>query len=282
MEENLVNRLSQNFDKYSGEPVSFRDKGDHYELIFTGEFGSLCRENHSFTDLMEDLKNGTKDLELHMFISSVGGDAETLAAILQQVLQYRQRITVCSGLCCSAGFFLWATGQERYVSRYSELMYHAPTCCYEAKVTELNDFSRHMEKITDGLIEACGLKELIPTEDLEKGKTTEVWYTGGDFIDKGKAKDYADYPKRVAPDMVAVLTAGGRFFVKWEEKYKELHLLEGEDDVFTYPDLVEMNSGDSADVSALVENVIDDEDDVDKPVELKEGKKKGGRKRKAK
>jgi ATP-dependent protease ClpP protease subunit len=258
MEETPLSRLSPNYDKYAGEPVSFRDKGDHYELTFTGEFGSLCRENHVFTDLIEDLKDGTKDYELHIFISSVGGDAETLAAILQQVLQYRQRVTICSGLCCSAGFFLWAAGNERYASRYSELMYHAPPCCYEAKVTELNDFSRHMEKITEGLIEATSLRSLIPEQDVERGRTTEVWYTGSDFIERGLAKDYRDYPSRVPPNLVAVLEAGGRFFAKWGERYKELHLTAGEDDVLEYTDLVSLASGEGSPSESTAEEKAND------------------------
>ena len=241
---NVIFQNGQNTDKYSGEAVSFHEVDDHYELTFTGEFGSFGRDNHVFTDLINDLKNGDKSLELHIFISSVGGDTETLAAIMQQVLQYRQRVTIGSGLCCSAGFFLWATGNEKYISRYSELMYHSPSCCYEAKVSELNDFSAHMNKLTEGLIDAAHIRDLIPESDIERGKTTEVWYTGSDFIDSGKAKDYDEYKDRESPNMALIYEAGGRLFVKWPHDYKELHLYKDRvDDIYTYSQLVAMQMG---------------------------------------
>ena len=209
-------------DEYFKEPVCFRDCEDHYELIYTGEFESVGREAAELTKLMQDLKDGDKDMELHILINSIGGDVENLSMVLQQVLQYRHRVTVCCGAALSAGFILWACGHERYVSPYSELMYHTIYSGYEGKGTELSSYGQHIEKLTDLIMNAVGMGDLISDEDMQKGKSTEVWYTGEDFILAGKAKNYSEYMSRIPPTAVMIMLAGNRFFARSGEKYVEL------------------------------------------------------------
>ena len=120
-------------DEYFNQPVLFKDCDTHYELIYTGEFEDVGRESIEITKLMQDLKDGDKEKELHIFISSIGGSVENLSLLLQQVLQYQHRVTICCGSALSAGFILWACGNERYVSPYSELMYHTIYSGYEGK-----------------------------------------------------------------------------------------------------------------------------------------------------
>ena len=76
-------------DNYFKEPVSFKDCDDHYELIYTGEFESIGRNSTEMINLLRDLKEGNKDKELHILISSIGGDVENLILILQQVLLHQ-------------------------------------------------------------------------------------------------------------------------------------------------------------------------------------------------
>ena len=211
-------------DEYFNQPVLFKDCDTHYELIYTGEFENIGRESIEITKLMQDLKDGDKEKELHIFISSIGGSVENLSLLLQQVLQYQHRITICCGSALSAGFILWACGNERYVSPYSELMYHTIYSGYEGKGVELSSYGNHVERLTDSLMEAVGMKDIIPEKDLAKGKSTEVWYLGEDFIKSGKAKSYDEYVNRVPPVPVPVALAGGRFFAKYQDKYVELKI----------------------------------------------------------
>lgn len=227
-------------DNYYKEPVCFKDCEDHYELIYTGEFESIGRNSTEMTNLLRDLKNGNKDKELHILISSVGGDVENLILILQQVLQYNHRVTVCCGAALSAGFILWATGHEKYVSPYSELMYHTIYSGYAGKGVELTTYGTHIERLTSKLMEAVNMADLISEEDMQKGKSTEVWYTGEDFINTGKAKDYSEYVTREIPLGAMLILSGGRFFAKsLNNNYVEL--LVDETTEYTYMDILQIN-----------------------------------------
>ena len=95
---------------------------------------------------------------------------------------------------------------------------------YEGKGVELSSYGNHVERLTDSLMEAVGMKDIIPEKDLAKGKSTEVWYLGEDFIKSGKAKSYDEYVNRVPPVPVPVALSGGRFFAKYQDKYVELKI----------------------------------------------------------
>lgn len=227
-------------DNYFKEPVCFKDCDNHYELIYTGEFESIGRNSTEMTNLLRDLKDGNKDKELHILISSIGGDVENLILILQQVLQYNHRVTVCCGAALSAGFILWATGHEKYVSPYSELMYHTIYSGYAGKGVELTTYGTHIERLTSKLMEAVNMADLISEEDMQKGKSTEVWYTGEDFINTGKAKDYSEYVTREIPLGAMLILSGGRFFAKsLNNNYVEL--LVDETTEYTYMDILQIN-----------------------------------------
>lgn len=260
-------------DDYFKEPVCFKDCEDHYELIYTGEFESIGRNSTEMINLLRDLKNGDKDKELHILISSIGGDVENLILILQQILQYNHRVTVCCGAALSAGFMLWATGHEKYVSPYSELMYHTIYSGYEGKGVELTTYGNHIERLTYKLMEAVNMQDLISEEDMQKGKSTEVWYTGEDFINAGKAKDYSEYVKREIPLGAIVILSGGRFFAKSNEnKYVELMI--NADVEYTYGDLLEINQMQCEEMIEEInaENIIQNSSSEEKPE--KENKRK--------
>lgn len=229
-----------NENEYFKEPVCFKDCENHYELIYTGEFESVGRESVEVTKLMQDLKEGDKDKELHIFINSIGGDVEQLSMILQQVLQYNYIVTICCGSALSAGFILWSCGHEKYVSSYSELMYHTISSGYSGKGVELSKYGTHIERLTEKIMEAVNMSSLISEEDIKEGKSTEVWYTGDDFINAGKAKDYKEYLKREIPVMAVVTLSGNRFFAKsGVDKYVEL-VIKSEQE-YTYDEIIQFN-----------------------------------------
>ena len=226
-------------DGYFNQPVMFRDCDDHYELIYTGEFEDVGKDSIAVTKLIQDLKDGDKDMELHILINSIGGSVDNLSFVLQQVLEYRHRVTVCCGSALSAGFILWACGHERYVSPYSELMYHTIYSGYEGKGTELTSYGNHVERLTMELMEAVSMKDIISKDDMERGKSTEVWYLGKDFIESGKAKDYSEYASRRIPTVALITIAANRFFAKSGDNYLELVL--NEEKEYSYGDILEMD-----------------------------------------
>lgn len=236
---NIIVPINNNQDEYFKQPVCFKDCEDHYELIYTGAFESIGRQSWEITNLLQDLKKGDKDTELHIFISSMGGDCENLSLVLQQVLQYNYRVTVCCGAALSAGFILWACGHEKYVSPYSELMYHTIYSGYEGKGMELTEYGNHIERLTSQLIDAVNMKDLISEQDMQKGKSTEVWYIGEDFIKSGKAKNYSEYEKRKIPSGEMVVLAGDRLFAKCDKNYVEL-IVDSEKE-YSYKEILEMN-----------------------------------------
>ena len=266
-------------DEYFNQPVLFRDCDDHYELIYTGEFEDVGKDSVAVTKLIQDLKDGDKDTELHIFINSIGGSVDNLSFVLQQVLEYRHRVTVCCGSALSAGFILWACGHERYVSPYSELMYHTIYSGYEGKGVELSSYGNHVERLTAELMEAVDMKSIISAEDMEKGKSTEVWYLGKDFIESGKAKDYSEYASRKIP-MVALVTVTGdsRFFAKSGDGFMELVL--NSEREYSYDEILEIDRQASEAASHLALVVSDEESSsTDEDDEPKKGRKSRRRKK---
>lgn len=272
--ENMQNLMIPfgNENEYFKEPICFKDCETHYELIYTGEFESVGRESVEVTKLMQDLKEGDKDKELHIFINSIGGDVEQLSMILQQVLQYNYIVTICCGSALSAGFILWACGNEKYVSSYSELMYHTISSGYAGKGVELSKYGTHIERLTDRLMSAVNMSSLISKDDIKEGKSTEVWYTGDDFINSGKAKDYSDYLKREMPTMAIVTLSGNRFFAKsGYNKYVELVVKSDEE--FLYKDLVKFNENQSQE-EVISEQIINSSSSSEPEEENTKKKKK--------
>ena len=266
-------------DEYFNQPVLFRDCDDHYELIYTGEFEDVGKDSVAVTKLIQDLKDGDKDMELHIFINSIGGSVDNLSFVLQQVLEYRHRVTVCCGSALSAGFILWACGHERYVSPYSELMYHTIYSGYEGKGVELSSYGNHVERLTAELMEAVDMKSIISAEDMEKGKSTEVWYLGKDFIESGKAKDYSEYASRKIP-MVALVTVTGdsRFFAKSGDGFMELVL--NSEREYSYDEILEIDRQASEAASHIALVVSDEESSsTDEDDEPKKGRKSRRRKK---
>ena len=238
-QSNLINGLCLDGElKYLQSPICFKDCDDHYELIYTGEFESVGKDSIAVMQVMQDLMNGDKDVELHILINSIGGDVENLSMVLQQVLQYNHRVTVCCGAAMSAGFLLWACGHEKYVSPYGELMYHTVYSGYEGKGIELSAYGKHIETLTQKLIDAVDISSLISKEDMEKGKNTEVWYIGEDFIKSGKALDYSEYANRRHPELAIFTVAGDSIFAKVGEKYIKLELDLSKE--YTYQQIVEI------------------------------------------
>ena len=168
-------------DKSRGATIRWIDENDHYELIFTDDFitpssNSLrtgnakngimsFRGNSLLTDVILDMRKGNKQKEVHVFVGSFGGEVAALSMILQQLLCYRYRVGINLGTACSCGWMLLFACPERYVSPFSQTMY----------------------------------QKVLTDKELELGKTSEVWLTGRQLIERNAAKDFSEYLSRQVP-----------------------------------------------------------------------------------
>ena len=207
-------------DKYQGENIRWIDAGDHYELIFTDDFvtpsshernlsfvqgGSLFGSKSLLTDIILDMRQGHKQKEVHVFVSSFGGEVAALSMILQQLLCYPHRIGINLGTACSCGWMLLFACPERYVSPFSQAMYHDMSIMTMGKHTELRCSAEFMAWWQKELLHVTDTQKVLTEKELELGRTSEVWFTGRQLIERGAARDYREYLSRRTPNNVMML-----------------------------------------------------------------------------
>ena len=201
-------------DKYDGKNIRWIDRGDHYELIFADDFitpstTGLHQQNNVLlspfcgnallTDIIMDMRNGEKHREVHVFVGSFGGEVAALNMILQQLLTYEYRVGINLGTACSCGWMLLFACQERYVSPFSQNMYHDISCVCGGKHSELHHNAEFMGKLQKELLKVTDTTRVLTEKELELGRTTEVCITGRELIERGAAKDYNEYLRRTIP-----------------------------------------------------------------------------------
>ena len=205
----LVNESS----KYDGKTIRWIEYKDHYELIFTDDFvtpsSSGIRQNGHIiltgpgnsllTDIIMDMRNGDKSREVHVFIGSFGGEVAALNMILQQLLTYDYRVGINLGAACSCGWMLFFACQERYVSPFSQTMYHDISSVCGGKHSELHHNAEFMGKLQQELLRVTDTAKVLTEKELELGRTSEVCLTGQELIDRGAARDYNYYIGREIP-----------------------------------------------------------------------------------
>ena len=214
-------RMGEN-DKYNGESIRWIDAGDHYELIFTDDFIApstremdsaflqggplpLFRSNSLLTDIILDMRKGCKQKEVHVFVGSFGGEVAALSMILQQLLCYPHRVGINLGTACSCGWMLLFACPERYVSPFSQAMYHDMSIMTMGKHTELRSNAEFMALWQKELLHVTDTQKVLTERELELGRTSEVWLTGRQLIERGAARDYQDYLTRRAPGELMML-----------------------------------------------------------------------------
>ena len=208
------NGIIQKKDRYADSPIRFRLHDDHYELHVLGYIEEESCPDDAINALMTDMENADKSMELHILINSYGGSVSMFSSILQQTMEFNYRVTVVKGVAASAGFLLWAAGDERYVSPYSELMYHDIAGDATGKSSEIRDIGEHMDMLAEMLqSEILDGRDIISDEDIKRGKRTEVWYCGADFIRSGAARDYRDFKNRPVTDLACNLAVNGKYYM---------------------------------------------------------------------
>ena len=240
-------------DKYSKCAIRWIDKNDHYELVFTDDFvtpsssgrtsapgsglGSLFG-NALLTDIVIDMRDGDKSREVHVFVGSFGGEVAALNMILQQLLTYQYRVGINLGTACSCGWMLFFACQERYVSPFSQAMYHDISSLCLGKHSEMQRSAEFMNRWQKELLKCTDTEKFLTKKEMELAQTSEVWFTGRELIERGAAKDYAEYLERRIPFPARdVVRMGGDLYAKnldgkWERFAKT------DDTPLTYPELL--------------------------------------------
>ena len=209
-------------DKYRDKAIRFYDKGTHYELIYTDDFNhptsgdDITKPNTVLTDILLDMRNANKDKELHIFVGSYGGAVSCLAMLMQQVLEFKYRVGINLGTACSCGFMLLACCNEIYASCYSEFLYHDMSALMWGKVGELSRSASYFQKVWDELVNSTFVSQILTPEELELGKTSEVFLTGSELIARRTVMDYALYQTRTIP-----ITSNDEFYVIGDSVYRK-------------------------------------------------------------
>lgn len=212
-------------DKYKGKNIRWNDEGNHYELIFTDDFvtpsshsmrqngvvdGLLSLDTNSLlTDIILDMRKGDKTKEVHVFVGSFGGEVAALSMILQQLLCYEHRVGINLGTACSCGWMLLFACPERYVSPFSQTMYHDMSNLAFGKHSELRSNAEFMRLWQKELLHVTDTQKVLTEKELELGRTSEVWLTGRQLIERNAAKDYSEYLNRQIPSEEMSLPDGG-------------------------------------------------------------------------
>ena len=225
---------AKTINKYDNRAIRWLDEGDHYELIFTDDFvtpssgfwdGPIGVGNSQLTDILLDMRAGKKSKEVHVFVGSFGGEVAALNMILQQLLTYEYRVGINLGTACSCGWILLFACQERYVSPFSQAMYHDIAHVAYGKHSEIQRSAEHSYKWQQQLLKATDADKVLTERELELGKTTEVWFTGQELIERGVAKDYSEYLKRPMPVMGPHIWAiDGKFFIRGANGWSEVSI----------------------------------------------------------
>ena len=209
-------------DKYKDKSLRFSDFGNYYELIFTDEFVMPDKEYTVATDIMLDLKEADKEKEIHIYVNSHGGWMPNLSMMMQQLLEFKHRVTISAGSSLSAGFLLFCCGHERYVSSFSELMYHSiSTDAENCKGFEISRLGTHYREITNYYNEVLNMKDILSKEEMEMGETTEVWFSGADLIKRGVALNYLEFKNRSLPEKEEFFVKNGRYFKMENDSFIE-------------------------------------------------------------
>ena len=202
-------------EKYRGAAIRWLETPDHYELIFTDDFVTPSSNSLKFstprsgpfslggnaliTDIILDMRNGNKEKEVHVFVGSFGGEVAALSMIFQQLLCYKHRVGINLGTACSCGWMLLFACPERYVSPFSQTMYHDISNMAFGKHSELRSNAEFMSLWQKELLHATDTQKVLTEKELELGRTSEVWLTGRQLIERKAAKDYNEYLTRRTP-----------------------------------------------------------------------------------
>jgi len=121
-------------------------------------------------------------------------------------------------------------------------MYHDMSSMCFGKHSELQSSAEFMARWQKELLKSTDTVKVLTQKELDLGRTSEVWLTGRELIERGAAKDYAEYLKRRTPLAVhdAVQVHGMVYQKDFDGKWYAYKKVEGK--TFTWPDLLKKSA----------------------------------------
>lgn len=147
----------------------------------------------NYTNELQTLSSLSDQFDtLYITINSPGGAVSTLLQMYTAIKKFSFVITHATGQACSAGFFVWCMGDIRVVSPLTELMFHRESYGMYGKSANHEDFLKVTQRMGTEL--TLELTDGILTEqEMERGKSSEVYFLGKDLIDRGVAIDEDEF-----------------------------------------------------------------------------------------
>ena len=189
-----------------GSQVQFIEKRKNYELILMDDFPVMSSSSdpncEQFVELFSALKDCDKNKELHIFINSYGGSVDTLNILLQQIIQFKYRVGICCGIACSCGCDLLFTCNERYISPFSQVLYHDISISQngDEKISNVMNVATFSKEWSEEIDRVSCIRFFLTNEEKEKGRLSDVYFTGKELIARGACKDYSEYLNRHIPE----------------------------------------------------------------------------------
>ena len=129
--------------------------------------------------------------------------------------------------------------QERYVSPFSQAMYHDISGFCGGKHTELQRNAEFIGRWQKELLKITDTTKVLTEKELELGRTTEVWLTGRELIERGAARDYSEYTNRVIPmPLPCFVNVHGKIYGNTQDGWVRME--KKDEKPLTYAELVKM------------------------------------------
>lgn len=134
-----------------------------------------------------------------VYLNTPGGSLYSLVEIMAALQKFKTIITVACGTSASAGFLLWCSGNIRVVQPYASLMCHR-----EVYNTGMMKTSQHLDLVNHANDTYAGMTDklcagILTPEEMQKSTITEVFLSGDQMIERGKAISWAQF---IAADRV--------------------------------------------------------------------------------
>lgn len=187
------------------------DRHNRIEVHLRGEFSGPEQNSQELSELYQLSEMYPTVI---FYINSVGGRVDTLTEIINVAKKFDFVITICNGQASSAGFMLWCIGNVRVVDDLAEMMFHREGWGMGGKTDQILDRAefakRHFERI---MHEWCG--DVVSTEEMEKARTTEVWISGHELIEREKAISWQQFHERdtMPLEMMTVAMVNGSYYL---------------------------------------------------------------------
>lgn len=164
--------------------VGFNERKSVVELKIIGEIHEPREYVREFY-ILEELSVEYRILQITL--NSPGGSLATLLELLSLIKKFDYIITVGKGRICSAAFVIWCAGNLRIADDYSVFMAHRESYGNYGKTTEHLEYAEKIDEINKSLFRNY-LSGILTRKEMEKIKTTEVWLSYKDLINRGHAK----------------------------------------------------------------------------------------------